>query len=216
MDESTNREKVLKKIRTSLLTKTDNPYPKISFDSNLYHTTDEDLLLVFAEKSEAAGVRFFLIDNELEFMEALVNLGMQYKWKNIVCVEDGMSNLLTECELPHHISLDDVTDIDVTVGTCECMIARTGSVVLSSKVQSRTAPAYTPVHIVLGKASQITLDLKDAMNWIRYKYPKMPSSVNIITGPGRTADIEGQSVIGAHGPKHVYVFVIDDRERASE
>ncbi|MBL0097354.1 MAG: LUD domain-containing protein [Bacteroidetes bacterium] len=212
MDESTNREKVLKKIRTALLAKTDNPYPKVSFDSNVYKTTDEDLLLVFAEKAEAAGAKFFLIENELEFMEALVNLGAQYKWKNIVCVEDGLSNLLTECELPHHISTDHTDIIDVAVSTCECMIARTGSIVISSKVQSRNAPAYTPIHIILGKSSQITQDLKDAISWIRYKYPKLPSSVNIITGPGRTADIEGKAIIGAHGPKQVYVFVIDDRE----
>lgn len=212
MDESTTREKVLKKIRTALLAKTDNPFPKLSLDTNLYNTTDEDLLLVFAEKTEACGVKFFLIEDELEFMEALVNLGLQHKWKNIVCVEDGLSNLLTECELPHHVSTDDIDKMDVAVSSCECLIARTGSFILTSKIQSRSVPAYAPVHIVLGKASQITLDLKDAISWLRYKYPKMPSAVNIITGPGRTADIEGKAIIGAHGPKQLYVFIIDDRQ----
>ncbi len=214
MNESTNREKVLKKIRTALLAKTDNPYPKISFDAPVFNTTDEDLLLVFAENAERAGIKFFLIENELEFMEALVNLGAQYQWKNITCVEDGLSNLLTECELPHHVTPEDLDKTDVAVSSCECMIARTGSIVLSSLAQSRGIPAYTPIHIILGKASQITLDIKDAINWIKHKYPKLPSSVSIVTGTGRTADIEGKVIIGAHGPKQVYVFVIDDRENA--
>jgi L-lactate dehydrogenase complex protein LldG len=90
-------------------------------------------------------------------------------------------------------------------------VARTGSIILSSREQSRSVPAYAPVHIVLGKASQIALDLKDAISWLRHKYPKLPSSLSIITGPGRTADINGELVIGAHGPLQLYVFVIDDR-----
>ena len=214
MDESTNKEKVLKKIRASLLSKTDNPYPKISFDSPVFAMTDEDPLLVFADKAELAGVKFFLIDSELDFMEAMVNLGMQYKWKNIVCVEDGMSNLLTECELPHHVMIEDIDKMDVAISTCECLVARTGSIILSSKEQTRSVPAYAPTHIVLGKASQIALDIKDALSWLRHKYAKMPSAISIVTGPSRTADIDGKLVIGAHGPEQLYVFVIDDRAQS--
>lgn len=211
MDERTNKEKVLKKIRDSLISKTDNPYPKLSFDTAVFHQTDEDPVLIFADKSEAAGTKFFLIDSELDFMEAMVSLGMQYKWKNILCVEDGLSNLLTECELPHSVDPSEINRMDVGISTCECLVARTGSLILSSREQTRSIPAYAPVHIVLGKASQIALDLKDAIIWLRHKYAKLPSSLNIITGPGRTADINGELVIGAHGPLQLYVFVIDDR-----
>lgn len=211
MDESTNREKVLKKIRTSLLTKTDNPFPKISFDNQLFNLTDEDLLLVFADKCEEAGIKFFLIENELEFMDSVVNLGVQYKWKKIVCVEDGISNLLTECELPHLISTDDLDSMEVAIGSCECLIARTGSVLISSLQQSRSIPSYAPFHLILARASQITLDLKDALSWLKYKYPKLPSMLTILTGPGKSIDLEGNLVMGAHGPKQLYVFVIDDR-----
>lgn len=211
MNESTNKEKVLKKIRASLLSKTDNPYPKLSFDSPVFVQTDEDPVLIFADQSEAAGTRFFLIDSELDFMEAMVNLGMQYKWKQILCVEDGLSNLLTECELPHRVDPEDISAMDVAISTCECLVARTGSILLSSRQHSRSVPAFAPVHIVLGKASQIALDLKDAIAWIRHKYTKLPSAISIVTGPGRTADIGGELVMGAHGPVQLYVFVIDDR-----
>lgn len=211
MEESTIREKVLKKIRASLLTKTPNPYPKLDFDTPVFQQTDEDPVLVFADNLIAAGGKFFLVENELEFAEGLVDLCMQYHWKNIVCVEDGLSNLLTECELPHQISTDDIGTMDVAVSTCECLIGRTGSIVLSSREQTRSAPAYAPVHIVLAKAGQIAIDLKDAITWLRHKYAKLPSAISIVTGPSRTADIEGELVMGVHGPKQLYVFLVDDR-----
>jgi L-lactate dehydrogenase complex protein LldG len=136
---------------------------------------------------------------------------MQYKWKNIVCVEDGLSNLLTECALAHHVSTEDIYQMDVAVNTCECLVARTGSLIVSSKEQSRGIPAFAPVHIVLARASQIALELKDAFVWLRHKYSKLPSSLTIISGPSRTADIEGKEIIGAHGPMQLYVFLVDDR-----
>jgi L-lactate dehydrogenase complex protein LldG len=215
MDDSTNREKVLKKIRASLLSKTDNPYPKLAFDTPLFPGTDEDPLLVFAEKSTQAGVRFFLIENELEFMEGLINFGLEHRWKNILCAEEGLGNLLTECELPHVISLEEMQEPDVVVSTCECLVARTGSLILSSKEQTRNAPAFARTHVVLAKSSQIALDLKDAFGWLRHKYSKLPSSLTLVTGPSRTADIDGEIVIGAHGPRQLYVFVIDDREESA-
>jgi L-lactate dehydrogenase complex protein LldG len=211
MEESTTREKVLKKIRASLLSKTPNPYPKLDFDTPVFQQTDEDPVLVFADQLTAAGGKFILVENELEFAEGFVDLCMQYSWTNIVCVEDGLSNLLTECELPHHISTDDIGTMDVAVSTCECLIGRTGSILLSSTEQSRTVPAYAPVHVVLAKAGQIAIDLKDAIIWLRHKYPKLPSAISIVTGPSRTADIDAEIVMGVHGPKQLYVFLVDDR-----
>jgi L-lactate dehydrogenase complex protein LldG len=36
--------------------------------------------------------------------------------------------------------------------------------------------------------------------------------ISVVTGPGRTADIEKTLVMGAHGPKEVYLFMADDVE----
>lgn len=211
MEEITTREKVLKRIRAALLSKSQHPFPKVSMDSPVFDQTDEDPLILFAERCTDAGARFFLIESELEFAEAIVNLGLQHKWKDIFCVEDGLSNLLTECEFPHHVQVENLDQMEVGISTCECLVARTGSVILSSKEQTRSIPAVAPIHIVLGKSSQLALDLKDAVSWLKHKYNRLPSSISIITGPSRTADIEGTLVTGAHGPEQLYVFVIDDR-----
>ena len=48
---------------------------------------------------------------------------------------------------------------------------------------------------------------------MKKKYPdNYPSMISLITGPSRTADIEKTLVMGAHGPKELYVFLIEDNE----
>ncbi|MNL89836.1 Lactate utilization protein C [compost metagenome] len=55
------------------------------------------------------------------------------------------------------------------------------------------------------------MDLKDAFKLIKDKYgSQIPSMISTITGPSRTADIEKTLVLGAHGPKELFVFLIDD------
>ena len=54
-------------------------------------------------------------------------------------------------------------------------------------------------------------DMKEALAMLMQKYDgAIPSMINLATGPSRTADIEKTLVLGAHGPKEVYVFLIDD------
>jgi len=64
-------------------------------------------------------------------------------------------------------------------------------------------PGKTLIGIVLkGQSGEIIVNGK--------KYNgNMPSMISIATGPSRTADIEKTLVLGAHGPKEVYVFFID-------
>jgi L-lactate dehydrogenase complex protein LldG len=54
------------------------------------------------------------------------------------------------------------------------------------------------------------MDLKDGFKLLKNKYgAQMPSMITAITGPSRTADIEKTLVLGAHGPKEVFVFLLD-------
>jgi L-lactate dehydrogenase complex protein LldG len=92
---------------------------------------------------------------------------------------------------------------------CEFLVARTGSVVISSALPSgRQMNVFPPIHIVLAHVSQLVDYPEDAFVAIQNKYGEdLPSIISTITGPSRTADIEKTLVLGAHGPKEFIVFL---------
>jgi L-lactate dehydrogenase complex protein LldG len=57
----------------------------------------------------------------------------------------------------------------------------------------------------------LVYDIKDALVFVQSKYQNnIPSLITFATGPSRTADIEKTLVVGVHGPKEVYCFLVDD------
>jgi L-lactate dehydrogenase complex protein LldG len=92
-------------------------------------------------------------------------------------------------------------------------VARTSSMVLSSVHQGRVPSVYAPVHICIAYTSQLVYDIRDGLVALKQKYHQyLPSLITFATGPSRTADIEKTLVVGVHGPKEVYCFVIDDQQ----
>jgi len=72
---------------------------------------------------------------------------------------------------------------------------------------------FPEIHLVVGYTSQLVPDLKQALQKIKKKYQdNYPSVISVVTGPSRTADIEKTLVMGAHGPKELYIFLIEDND----
>jgi L-lactate dehydrogenase complex protein LldG len=105
----------------------------------------------------------------------------------------------------------ELKDCDVSITSCEALVARTGGVVMSAAQQSgRTVSVYAPIHICIAYTNQLIYDVKDALQFIKEKYgEKLPSFITFATGPSRTADIEKTLVVGVHGPKEVYLFLVE-------
>ena len=99
----------------------------------------------------------------------------------------------------------------MSITSCESLVARTGSIVLSTANKSgRTVSVYAPIHICIAYTHQLMFDVKDALLAIKEKYQgKIPSLITFATGPSRTADIEKTLVTGVHGPKEVYCFLVE-------
>ena len=76
------------------------------------------------------------------------------------------------------------------------------------------ANAFFPeIHLVVAYTYQLVPDLRNAFANLTNKYGKrLPSMISVITGPSRTADIEKTLVMGAHGPRELYLFLIDQTE----
>lgn len=209
-DITTSKEKLLKKIRKALLEKRDNPYPNLE-DLPQYPQPDDMPEVLFAEEFTAAAGQFFFCEDEIQFIENLLSLAEERKWRKIYCWEPALQEILQKYDYPYFETDKDFEQAEVGFTLCETLIARNGSILLSnSNMSGRRLSIYPPVHIVFAYTSQIVLDLKDAFKIIKNKYGnQLPSMLTTVTGPSRTADIEKTLVMGAHGPKELFVFLLE-------
>jgi L-lactate dehydrogenase complex protein LldG len=101
-----------------------------------------------------------------------------------------------------------VRDCELGVTSCDCLIAQTGSIVISTiSAGDRALSVLPPTHLVIARRNQVVPDLAAAMALLRKRYDqRWPSALSVITGPSRTADIEKILVMGAHGPKRLAVY----------
>ena len=90
-----------------------------------------------------------------------------------------------------------------------CAIAETGTLMLLSGPRTPGPTSLLPeTHIAVVRTARIVRGMEDAWQLLRGEHPAMPRSVNFISGPSRTADIEQTLVLGAHGPYRVHVVLV--------
>jgi len=95
-------------------------------------------------------------------------------------------------------------------------IADTGTiVVLAAPDKGRSVSLLPSIHVVVLRESQIVTRLGEVLAELeesRQRTGAVPSSVNFISGPSRSSDIENDLSIGVHGPAAVFVLLWQDAE----
>ena len=212
MEESTTKEKVLKRIRNALISKTLNPYPDLDMGAPCFEPVGEALDIAFAEELTKVGGHFIYCENIEEMLSTLNLLVQTNNYQPLFCGDSKLFDFLVEAGIPAENDRKHLPEIRAAITFCEFLIARLGSVMVSSRTgPGRQLNVFPEVHIVVTQTSQLVPDLKQAFIALKEKYPqRLPSMVSLVTGPSRTADIEKTLVMGAHGPKELYVFLIDD------
>jgi L-lactate dehydrogenase complex protein LldG len=211
-DSTTSKEKILKKIRKALIHKSLQEIGDVNTESDIFVNSEEPLEVQFAQNFVNVNGKFVFCENEHEFLENFAGIIKDNKWEQLFCLEPAIKELLKKGTIPFSDQESQLQAANIGITFCECLIARTGSIVISSKQASgRRLPIYANFHVVIAYTSQLLLHVKDALKYIREKYnSQLPSMISTITGPSRTADIEKTLVQGAHGPKEIFVFLIDD------
>jgi len=90
-------------------------------------------------------------------------------------------------------------------------VAESGTLMLASGGDNPTTLNLLPeTHIVALNADDVVGDYETAWNKLRAIVGKglMPRTVNMVTGPSRSADIEQTLLLGAHGPRRLHIVVI--------
>ncbi len=105
---------------------------------------------------------------------------------------------------------------ETSVTAAHCGVAETGTLMLTSAEDRPTTLNFLPEsHIVVLRADQVVGSYEDGWTLLRQTQTVdsgwiMPRTVNFITGPSRSADIEQTLQLGAHGPRQLHIIVVGE------
>jgi hypothetical protein len=105
-----------------------------------------------------------------------------------------------------------VREDQTSVTPCFAAVAESGGIVTLSGADTPSTLNFVPdTHIVVVRAAQVVGHFEDLWAQWRASGLPIPRSVNIISGPSRTADIEQTIQLGAHGPRRLHVLLVEDQ-----
>jgi len=167
-----------------------------------------DLASLFATKASAIGMRVTRI-SDAELDATLAKL-LETRGKTVVAVRDpalaARAVTAAGARLAPNDNDDLLFDCEVGITDVDCAVAESGSLVVSTSGRIRNAWITPPIHIAIVRAGEILPDLVDLLE----SRPDAldAASTTIITGPSKTADIEGVLVTGVHGPAAVEIVLV--------
>ena len=99
---------------------------------------------------------------------------------------------------------------DIGITSADYALAETGTLVmLSSRKEARLVSLLPPVHLAVVPRSRILANLDELLSLLPQP-AEQTSSMVLITGPSRTADIEQILVRGVHGPGEIYAVIVEN------
>lgn len=101
-------------------------------------------------------------------------------------------------------------DVDAGFTVARSGIAATGTLVLAPDTAApRSVSLVPPLHVALVYASTLHADLHAAMHAEGWS-AGMPSNLVLVSGPSKTSDIQQTLAYGAHGPRALWLVIVDD------
>ncbi len=211
---STAREQILARIRAANGGAADAAVARARIDAHarqIEPAFEDDLAVRFLAKLETAAATVCRVSAGdkvvAEIAAYLDRLGLD---KQIVASDEA---LLRSLDWPVEFSVEQrVPRGDDTIGLTSalCGIAETGTLMLTSAAGRPTSLNFLPdYHIVVLRQEQLVARMEDAWDLLRDSLEVMPRTVNFISGPSKTADVEQTVEYGAHGPRCLHVILID-------
>lgn len=211
LKDSTTREKVLKRVRNALLDPSDNPFKDLDNESSVYTSFDDEKDIQFAYELTRSGANFIYCESPSDMLSKVKSLFEERNWTEAACREELIEGLLEHAGVKSYREKRGMFN-KIAVTSCECLIARTGSILISSgQDYGMRLPIACDIHVVIAFTSQVVEDIGQALTFIRSKYPqRLPSMMSVISGTARTDDLEKIMVLEGLGPKEIYLFMADE------
>jgi L-lactate dehydrogenase complex protein LldG len=225
--EHTTREQFVGSIRNALGRSSalkSAPTPPV-VDQTLVRlaTADDDLVAMFAERAQQVGMdvrRCTRAQVVEQFDAVLTEIGVKRMtladstpyFDELQAAAEKRGIELADWRKDRSLSEHYASE----AGVCgvHAALAETGSLICCSDARSGRGHSLIPEsHIAIVRAGDIVPDMLDYFARLKGTAPAaLPSAQAIITGPSKTADIEGVLITGIHGPGRVFVLVVEDDE----
>ncbi len=224
-----SRDKILSNIRQSLMSSqknvlSDDDRERATEQRIRYHprgiipdrTSKHKLLTLFQEKVEASEASYSkvksYVDAATEIQQYLrqhnlpqrIRMGKDKRFKKLKWGKGDSPQIQT--------GPSDGKDF-VCLSHAQGGICETGTLVLTSGPDNPTSLNFLPeTHIILVNKKDLQENYEDSWKALRRGFGrgKLSRTVNMITGPSRSADIEQTLILGAHGPLRLHVIVVDE------
>ncbi|WP_350333308.1 LutC/YkgG family protein [Coralliovum pocilloporae] len=218
-----NRENILGKLRRSLKVPTDDNHREAVVRARLEtpvrgvvpkrgYLDLTDQINLFQAKAEAVAATVQQLGSYDDLPAAVANWLRDHN--RAPKLRMGSDDRLTQPDWSQAPTLErmtgpsDGTDL-VTLSHADTGIAETGTLILTSGDANPTSLNFLPEdHLVVLDAEDLVASMEAAWDRLRQAAPDMPRTVNMITGPSRSADIGQKLVLGAHGPQNLHIFII--------
>ncbi len=165
---------------------------------------EQALIPKFIKQLEKVASTLENIPHAKEIPFAILEFLQQHDLPQTMVVDSHLKGLPWPNKLDLAFRAANANDV-VSVSQAFAGIAETGSLVLLSHPKSPTTLNFLPSnHIVVLHKNDLVAHIEDV--WTRLRTQSMPRTVNLITGPSRTADIEQTIQLGAHGPRRLHVI----------
>lgn len=212
------KENILRKIRLAIQDQPlPIPFPEVeNFKSNTVfkNLAMDSLEETFAYEFTKSGGHFIFCKDKTEALENFKSLVEKRNWQEVLCAPKKLFTYLIHKKLSYIREFTPFINKEAPacITDCEVAIARTGSILLSSKQDNgRISSIYYPVHIFFLSPQQLVKDIEDGIQFMTDKYKGAPPSlISFATGPSTSTSIEAQVNIGAYGPKEVFCFFINE------
>ncbi|MDP7088382.1 MAG: lactate utilization protein [Dehalococcoidia bacterium] len=195
----------------------------------------ENLIGQMAQSAETAGWKVHRIDTLEMATELVVDICKDQKATSVlrsthsvltdIPLDAALSATGTTVEVTKHTSVRSIQQIqksksvafsaDVGITGVDYAIAETGTVVLHPRAGvSRLLSLAPPTHIAILRPGEVLMSLDELFAIQRDDFfnGELQGSMNLISGPSRTADIEGTTVTGIHGPLEVHLIIVENNK----
>ncbi len=211
----TFKEQMLAKVRNALIERQEALFEDVDQRTETWVPIKEEdgTAVTFVQNFKEHGGIFIYLESEAEFAECIKQLVPENGWEPLWCTAPEMQGLLDKYGISYTESKErEPKQKLVSLTGCECLVAQTGSIVLSDTLtQTREAYALADILLVYATTDQIMPGMRTAFQTVKRKYAKnKPSQMTIITGPSRSTEVEQTLVTGASGIRQVAVFLVDE------